>query len=97
MRRPASARSQPSAEGDDKIAPPFERCQRHRSHPPVAVGTVSTTGHLGDMTRFPFHAADGSQSGTKKRRNSLGWNEAKSVALDILTELLPGKAEEFWS
>ena len=48
------------------------------------------------MTRYHFHAADGTQFRDEKGDELPSLEAAKAVALDVLVEMLPGKAREFW-
>jgi hypothetical protein len=48
------------------------------------------------MTRFHFHAADGSPFRDRHGEELPDLDAAKTVALDILTEMLPSRAVEFW-
>jgi hypothetical protein len=48
------------------------------------------------MTRYFFHAADGSAFRDEDGEILPDLEAAKDVALDVLTEMLPGKRDEFW-
>ncbi|HEY0103861.1 MAG TPA: hypothetical protein VGB60_10375 [Brevundimonas sp.] len=48
------------------------------------------------MPRYHFHAADGSHYRDEEGEDLPGIAEARSVALDVLTEILPSRADEFW-
>jgi hypothetical protein len=48
------------------------------------------------MTRYHFHAADGTQFRDEDGEELPSLGAAKGVALEVLTEMLPSKANEFW-
>ena len=48
------------------------------------------------MPRYHFHAADGSQYRDEEGEELPGVEKARSVALDVLTEILPSRADDFW-
>ncbi|HST92506.1 MAG TPA: hypothetical protein VLJ13_09960 [Brevundimonas sp.] len=48
------------------------------------------------MPRYHFHAADGSQFRDEEGEELPGVAEARAVALDVLTEILPSRADDFW-
>ncbi|MBA4000155.1 hypothetical protein [Brevundimonas sp.] len=48
------------------------------------------------MTRYHFHAADGSHFRDEDGEELVGLEEAKAVALNVLTEMLHDKSDEFW-
>lgn len=48
------------------------------------------------MTRYHFHAADGSELRDADGEELPGLDAAKAVALEVMTELLSMKREDFW-
>lgn len=48
------------------------------------------------MPRYHFHAADGEPYRDDEGEELPGLEAAKAVALDVLTEILPMKAADFW-
>ena len=48
------------------------------------------------MTRYHFHAADGATLRDAEGEDLPTLEDAKTVAVDVLAELLPMKREAFW-
>ena len=48
------------------------------------------------MTRYHFHAADGTPFRDRHGEELPDLDAARTVALDIMTEMLPSRAVEFW-
>lgn len=48
------------------------------------------------MTRYHFHTADGATLGDAEGEELPTLEEAKTVALDVMAELLPMKRDAFW-
>ena len=49
------------------------------------------------MPRYYFHTADGFKLRDEEGEDLPGLEAAKIVALDVLTEVLPSKAEQLWA
>ena len=72
------------------------RESRNRVCPQLDIGTTVDRFHSNVMTRYHFHAADGSKFRDVDGEVLADLDAAKVVALEVLTEMLPLKSADFF-